>query len=69
MVLVSLIPDVIYQNLLKLPVDDRDVLLVVLCFIVIVGLKDIVGGEVEEEAEIFKGHLDHCGGRQKLRSS
>ena len=46
--MVSLIPDVIYQNLLKLPVDDRDVLLVVLSFGVIVGLKDIVGGELEE---------------------
>ena len=46
--MVILVPDVIYQNLLKLPVDDRDVLLVVLCFGVIVGLKDIVGGEVEE---------------------
>ena len=45
--MVSLILDVIYQNLLKLPVDDRVVLLVVLCFGVIVGLKDIVGGEVE----------------------
>ena len=46
--MVSLIPDVIYQNLLKLPVDDRDVLLVVLCFGVICGVKDTVGGNVEE---------------------
>ena len=43
-----MIPDVIYQNLLKLPVDDRDVLLVVLCFGVICGVKDTVGGNVEE---------------------
>ena len=48
MVLVSLIPDVIYQNLLKLPVDDCDVLLVILCFVVICGVKDTVGGNVEE---------------------
>ena len=46
--MVIFIPDVIFQYPLKLPVDDRDVLLVVLCFIFIVGLKDIVGGEVEE---------------------
>ena len=44
----SLIPDVIYQNLLKLPVDDRDVLLVVLCFGVICGVKDTVCENVKE---------------------
>ena len=48
--LVSLIPDVIYQNLLKLPVDDRDVLLVVL--FVIAMLRDIVGGDVEKVVEV-----------------
>ena len=47
-----MIPDVIYQNLLKLPVDDRDVLLVVLCFFVIAVLRDIVGGDVEKVVEV-----------------
>ena len=46
--MVIFIPDVIFQYPLKLPVDDRDVLLVVLCFGVICGVKDTVGGNVEE---------------------
>ena len=46
--MVSLIPDVKSRNLLKLPVDDCDVLLVILCFVVICGVKDTVGGNVEE---------------------
>ena len=45
-----MIPDVIYQNLLKLPVDDRDVLLVVLFVIAV--LRDIVGGDVEKVVEV-----------------
>ena len=47
MVLVSLIPDVIYQNLLKLPVDDRDVLIIEICFVVTPVIND-TGGFVEE---------------------
>ena len=46
--MVIFIPDIIFQYPLKLPVDDRDVLLVILCLVVICGIKDTVGGNVEE---------------------
>ena len=45
--MVSLIPDVIYQNLLKLPVDDRDVLIIELCFVVNPVI-NVTGGVVVE---------------------
>ena len=32
--------------------DIRDVLLVDLCFVVITGLRDIIGGDVEEVVEV-----------------
>ena len=45
--MVILVPDVIYQNLLKLPVEDRDVLIIELCFVVTPVIND-TGGFVEE---------------------
>ena len=45
--MVIFIPDVIFQYPLKLPVDDRDVLIIELCFVVTPVIND-TGGFVEE---------------------
>ena len=45
--MVIFIPDVIFQYPLKLPVDDRDVILVILCCVV-TPVINVTGGVVEE---------------------
>ena len=45
--MVIFIPDVIFQYPLKLPVDDRDVLIIELCFVVNPVINDIGGAVVE----------------------